>query len=35
MAIHIDGEPWEQPAGEMIISPGGIQATMLKKKRRK
>lgn len=35
LAIQVDGEPWEQPAGEMIISPGGVQATMLKRKRRK
>ena len=35
LTIQVDGEPWEQPAGEMIISPGGVQATMLKRKRRK
>lgn len=31
LSIQVDGEPWEQPAGEMIISPGGVTATMLKK----
>ena len=31
LSIQVDGEPWEQPAGEVIISPGGVQATMLKK----
>lgn len=35
LPIQVDGEPWEQPAGEIIISPAGAQVTMLKKQKRK
>jgi len=32
--VHVDGEPWEQAAGELIIAPCGAQARMLKKTKR-
>ena len=30
LPIHVDGEPWEQSPGELIIAQCGVQATMLK-----
>ena len=35
LPVHVDGEPWEQSAGELIIAQCGLQATMLKKTKKK
>jgi len=35
LTVQVDGEPWEQPAGEMVIAQTGLQAKMLKKSLKK
>jgi len=33
--VQVDGEPWEQKSSQIVISPGGIQARLLKKAKRR